>query len=516
MKIVATYDSTVASAPAGYKTAIQSSIAFFEKTFSDNITINITFTWKNLSGGIAQSETYFNSYDYTTVVNALNKKATSSDDYTMLARLPKTDPLSNPTASIYYNVSTSEAKVLGLDSNTGSDGTVTLGSSNFYTFDPNRRAVAGAIDAIGVLEHEISEVMSRSLGSDGAYYKTVLGLCRYSSLGVLNASSSYKNSYFSIDGKNMLMEMGEAGGDLGDWGASVVGDACGYASTGTQLTFSNVDIRSMDVIGYTVAGTAPTNNPTPNTPVTPPIVTPSYSFNALDYIASYVDLIKAFGANSNAGQNHWQLAGQYEGRKVTFNGLNYIASYGDLIKAFGANEQVGAKHFIQAGVNENRKVTFNGLNYIASYGDLIKAFGANEQSGATHFIQAGVNENRKVTFNGLDYIASYGDLIKAFGANEQVGTTHFIQAGINENRKVTFDGLAYIAEHSDLMKAFGANEQAGAAHYISSGYNEKRKSSFDITAYRSAHSDLAAKYSTNESFLTAYINTFVTTGQQLA
>jgi hypothetical protein len=512
MKIVSTYDSTVASAPAGYKTAIQSAV---EKTFSDNITINITFSWKNLSGGVAQSETYFNSYDYTTVVGALKTKAVSNDDYTMLARLPKTDPLSNPTASIYYNVSSAEAKVLGLTNSTTSDGTVTLGSSNAYTFDPNKRAVAGAIDAIGVLEHEISEVMSRSLGSDGAYYKTVLGLCRYSPNGVLNSSSSYKNAYFSIDGKNMLMEMGEAGGDLGDWGASVVGDACGYASTGIQLTFSDVDIRSMDVIGYTIAGASSTPTVTPNTPTNTPSASPSYPFNALNYIASYVDLIKAFGANTAAGQNHWQLAGQYEGRKVSFNGLNYIASYGDLIKAFGANEQVGTTHFIQAGVNEKRSVTFNGLDYIASYGDLIKAFGANENVGATHFIQAGVNEKRSVTFNGLDYIASYGDLIKAFGANENVGATHFIQAGVNEKRSVTFNGLAYIAEHSDLMKAFGANAQAGAAHYIASGHNEKRKTTFDITGYKAAHSDLAAKYSTNENFLTAYINNFVTTGQQL-
>jgi hypothetical protein len=526
MKIVATYDSTVASAPVGYKTAIQSAIAFFETTFSDNITINITFDWKNLSGGLAQSNTYFNSYDYSTVVTALKTKAVSNDDFTMLARLPNADPLSNPTSSIYYNVSTAEAKALGLANGKTSDGTVTLGSGNFYTFDPNRRAVAGAIDAIGVLQHEISEVMSRSMGSDGAYYKTVLALCRYSPNGALNASSSYKNSYFSIDGKNMLIEMGEAGGDLGDWGASVVGDACGYASPGMQLTFSNVDIRSMDVIGYTIAATATAPVTSPSTPVTTPstpgtvpnntpAVVPTLQFNALDYIASYNDLIKAFGANSTAALAHWQNTGQKEGRKISFNGLDYIASNADLIKAFGANEQQGAIHYIQYGANEKRKTSFNGLDYIASNTDLIKVFGANAQQGATHYIQFGANEKRKTTFNGLDYIASNTDLIKAFGANAQQGATHYIQYGANEKRSTTFDGLAYIAQHSDLMKAFGANEQAGAAHFIQYGANENRKSAFDIMAYKAAHTDLAAKYTTNESFLTAYISAFATTGQQL-
>ena len=486
MKIVATYDSTVASAPAGYKTAIQSAVAFFETTFSDNITINITFNWKSLFGGIAQSETYYNSYDYSTVIAALKIKATSSDDLAILARLPKTDPLSNSNSSINYNVSSAEAKALGLANSITSDGTVTLGSGYTYAFDPNKRAIAGSIDAIGVLEHEISEIMSRSCGSDGAYYKTVFGLCRYSSPGVLNASASYKNAYFSIDGKNMLQEIGEVGGDLGDWAASVKGDACGYASTGTQLTFSDIDIRSMDAIGYTVAGVTSPSITSPSI-TTPSVTTPAGTFtntpvpatempfNALDYIASYTDLIKAFGTNAASGASHWQSSGQKEGRKTTFNGLDYIASYSDLIKAFGVNEQ----------------------------------------AGATHFIQNGLNEKRTTTFKGLDYIASYGDLIKAFGVNEQAGATHFIQNGLNEKRSVTFDGLAYIAQYSDLMKAFGANSEAGAAHYIINGINEKRKSSFDIAAYKAAHSDLAAKYSTNESFLTAYINTFAITGNQL-
>jgi hypothetical protein len=519
MKINATYESSLASAPAGYKTAIQSVIAFFEASFSNNITLNLTFNWKNLSGGIAQSSTYYNTYDYNTVVAALKANATSADDATVLARLPQADPLSNPTASIYYNVSSAQSKALGLSNSTTSDGTVTLGSGNNYTFDATKRAVAGSIDAFGTLAHEISEVMGRSSGSDGSYYKTILGLCRYSSSGVYNASSSYSGAYFSIDGKTMLRQMGEAGGDLGDWGSSIVNDAYGYANTGNVSVISDIDMRVMDVIGYNLAGAASVPVAAPATPsntpaTTTPVVTTA-PFNALDYIASYNDLIKAFGTNATAALDHWNNLGAKEGRKITFNGLDYIASNSDLIKAFGADEQSGAKHFIQYGANEKRKTTFNGLDYIASNSDLIKAFGANEQAGAKHFIQYGANEKRSTTFNGLDYIASNSDLIKAFGANSQSGANHYIQYGANEKRSTNFDGLAYIAQHSDLMKALGANEQAGAAHFIQYGENEKRKSSFDIVAYKAAHSDLAAKYSTNESFLTAYINTFATTGQQL-
>jgi len=70
-------------------------------------------------------------------------------------------------------------------------------------------------------------------------------------------------------------------------------------------------------------------------------------------------------------------------------GLEYIASYGDLIRAFGSNEHAGVTHYVDHGFNEGRTVTFNGLDYIASYGDLIKAFGSNQQAGATHYVDHG-------------------------------------------------------------------------------------------------------------------------------
>jgi hypothetical protein len=65
-----------------------------------------------------------------------------------------------------------------------------------------------------------------------------------------------------------------------------------------------------------------------------------------------------------------------EGCAATFDGLDYIASYGDLIKALGYNEQAGAEHFIDRGYREGRTTTFDGLAYIADYPDLMKAFGA--------------------------------------------------------------------------------------------------------------------------------------------
>ncbi len=66
------------------------------------------------------------------------------------------------------------------------------------------------------------------------------------------------------------------------------------------------------------------------------------AFNGLEYIASYPDLMAAFGPNKAAGEAHYLNFGRFEGRTVTFDALEYIASYADLRAAFGANEDAGA------------------------------------------------------------------------------------------------------------------------------------------------------------------------------
>ena len=126
---------------------------------------------------------------------------------------------------------------------------------------------------------------------------------------------------------------------------------------------------------------------------------------------------------------------------------NFVASYGDLINAFGTNQQAAQNWYNAQEPIEQRAETFDGLDYVASYSDLTNAFksAGSEQAvldaGATHFIGAGYQEGRNITFNSLDYIASYVDLINAFGANGDAGAYHYIESGASEGRKTTFDGL---------------------------------------------------------------------------
>jgi hypothetical protein len=85
-----------------------------------------------------------------------------------------------------------------------------------------------------------------------------------------------------------------------------------------------------------------------------------------------------------------------EGRtRDGFDGYQYIASYGDLIEAFGANERAGAFHFVSNGFAEGRvRDNFDAAQYLANYPDLQAAFGTDEAAATIHFINSGYFEGR--------------------------------------------------------------------------------------------------------------------------
>ena len=203
---------------------------------------------------------------------------------------------------------------------------------------------------------------------------------------------------------------------------------------------------------------------------------PGQNFSALSYIASYADLMNAFGTNDLAGFDHYIYQGYSpEGRSVSFSGAEYIASYGDLMSAFGANSDAGASHYITNGRFEGRTTSFDGLEYIASYGDLMNTFGTNQDAGTSHFILNGRFEGRTTSFDSLQYIASYGDLIQAFGANSDAGSTHYIAYGRFEGRaQDTFNAAQYLDNYADLQAAFGSDLEPATLHYIQYGYFEGR------------------------------------------
>ena len=152
---VNTYTSSVSDA---YRTAIVAAENELQSHFSNNVTISVNFGFANLSSALAQNS-FGNSLahvSYSTLANALRSHATTADDLAAVNALPTVDP----TGGAGFLIAGGEARLFGLPgagTSATPDVTLTLGSAYTWNFDPNNRAAAGGYDAIGTIEHEITE-----------------------------------------------------------------------------------------------------------------------------------------------------------------------------------------------------------------------------------------------------------------------------------------------------------------------------------------------------------------------
>ena len=82
MQINVSYDSSVASAPAAFKTDVAYVVKLLDATFSNNVTLNIHIGWGEVGGqaldptDLGESEEAgAPAYSYTDIVNALDAQA---------------------------------------------------------------------------------------------------------------------------------------------------------------------------------------------------------------------------------------------------------------------------------------------------------------------------------------------------------------------------------------------------------------------------------------------------------
>jgi Ca2+-binding RTX toxin-like protein len=226
------------------------------------------------------------------------------------------------------------------------------------------------------------------------------------------------------------------------------------------------------------------------------------SFDPFEYIASNVDLITVLGLNALAGETHYIVNGYYEHRPThSFDAFGYLASNPDLIATFGPNPLAGEKHYITNGFNEHRPThSFDAIEYLASNPDLITAFGLNALAGEQHYVGTGYYEHRATTsFDAVEYLASNPDLIAAFGLNPLLGEQHYVGSGFYDHRAThSFDAVEYLASNPDLISAFGLNPLLGEQHYVASGFNEHRATtSFDAIEYIASNPDLITAFGLN-------------------
>ncbi|QUD89093.1 VCBS repeat-containing protein [Phenylobacterium montanum] len=264
MNIVIEYDSSANSAPAGFKTAVQYAVNYIDHLVLNPVTVPIMFGFGQIDGqnlasdALGESSNNGNIESYSSLVQLLTTAAKSEPAVLSLSALPATDP----TNGGRFWVTDAQAAVYGLGSEPGYtdpvDGFVSLSSSASFTYDPNARVVSGSYDAIGVLVHEITEALGRTsdLGTgkfEGYTLYSEMDMFRYSSSGVHQLSNTA--GYFSVDGHTMLLPYNDPsnGGDAGDWGNAVSGDAFGaFTPSAQQENLSLTDLQELNLLGFNV------------------------------------------------------------------------------------------------------------------------------------------------------------------------------------------------------------------------------------------------------------------------
>ena len=143
--------------------------------FDDDITLNITFNFQNLGGGLAFAQSPSVGATYADVRNALFADFSSDDDLSALMTLPtgnsvgfftnkngsRTFDNNNTANNFFLDVNRANAKALGLLSgtNAASDGSITLNDQFPYDFNRSNGINFNQFDVVAVLAHEIGHVM---------------------------------------------------------------------------------------------------------------------------------------------------------------------------------------------------------------------------------------------------------------------------------------------------------------------------------------------------------------------
>lgn len=273
LTIIPTFNTTGATAiDAATQTVINNAIAFYQNTFTNNITVNIEF--HNMSTGLGQSIAFIFPVPYLTYCPALAASATSPDDMTALTHTPcgSTNPI-NSTANI--DVKSPSGRVLGINTP----------EQNFAGNCPTANFTGSGCIGLNVslanmhpgflfttVEHEIDEVLGLGSALNGTTTPTdpwPEDLFRWASAGTRSYSTNTSTTtpcgggtpaaFFSIDGGATNLDgfnNCNNGGDYGDWvthSPPQVQDAfINLSGTPPSLTISSQEVQALDVIGYSI------------------------------------------------------------------------------------------------------------------------------------------------------------------------------------------------------------------------------------------------------------------------
>jgi hypothetical protein len=274
LTIIPTFDSSITGDPnaAGMEAAINAAIQIFESTYTDNVTVQITFV-SDSSVGLGQSDTFITTISYSSFRTALKNKATDANDTNALSKLPTGthDPVLNGNQVV---VTTALYRCLGLGSTGGgTDSTVSFNPGLVNLTRPGTNP--NNYDLEEVMEHEIDEVLGTSSSLPDATQVNPMDFFRYTTNLARTFTTSGDNAYFSVDGTNLWARFNmNSEGDYADFWSDTgywappgftahpqVQDAFGTSGQYEDLGVS--ELAMLDAVGWTLA----VQPPPPNGPV---------------------------------------------------------------------------------------------------------------------------------------------------------------------------------------------------------------------------------------------------------
>jgi hypothetical protein len=265
MKIIPSFDSTITSDPqaAAIEATINSAIAIYQSTFSDPITVYITF--QEVTTGLGSSSSFYNNYNYSDYRAALISHATTTDDATAIAHLPNT--VNNPVnTNAIMKLHLPLARALGFtgadSSPAAPDGTISLNISSMnispLVTDTNKYSLLATVC------HEINEVIGmasalNNLNNGDAAPTGAISpedLFRYTSAGARSFDTGVNTAcYFSLDGATDLVRFNQhQNGDFQDfysyYGGQTPEVQDAYGTPGANPVLGT-ELRILDAIGFT-------------------------------------------------------------------------------------------------------------------------------------------------------------------------------------------------------------------------------------------------------------------------
>ncbi len=255
---------------------VNTAIAYYQNTFSDNMMLNIRFF--NSGAGLGSTSQLLYKVNYADYLTALRLDATTANDATALANIPngtgalpaagQNSPV--PGAGNQLIINRANAAAVGLNVGTQSDGTSTWDADidlNLALMSTNHASpTAGLYDERSVAMHEINEVLgtTSNLGRSNPFFagsSSAIDLYRYDAAGNRAFTTAGDDAYFSLDGTSKLVRFNQdSRGDYSDFWSNNGGGNFGanppyqiqdaFSASGKAAEMG-VENTMLDVIGYT-------------------------------------------------------------------------------------------------------------------------------------------------------------------------------------------------------------------------------------------------------------------------